>query len=65
MRDVVCSDLRLDERVIDVDLHCFANLFFEHRVDKTLVGRFGVLEIEQHDLVIVEPAVCDENEVCS
>ena len=63
MCDVVSGGLRLDEHVIHLDLHGLANLFFEHHIDETLVGYSCILKTKRHDLVIVEPAVCDEGSV--
>ena len=60
---MVYSGLQLDEHVIHIGLHCVTNLFPDHLVDKMLVGCSGILETEQHDLIIVEPAVCNEGSV--
>ena len=60
MYDVVSSDLRLNKHVIHINLHGLANLLFEHHIDEKLVGRTLVLKTERHNLIIVEPAVCDE-----
>ena len=63
MCDVVSSGPRFEKHVVHIDLYHLANLLFEHHIDKMLVGRSCVLETEWHDLVIVEPAVCDEGSV--
>ena len=53
VRDVVRSDLGLDEHVIYIDLHHFADLFLEHHIDQPLVGRFRILKSKRHHLVAV------------
>ena len=60
---MVSDGLQLDKHVVYIDLHCSTNLLFEHHIDKKLVGCSCVLETKWHDLVIVEPMVCNEEGV--
>ena len=50
----------LDEHIIHIYLHVSPNLFIEHFVDQTLVGRSCIFQFEGHYLVAVEPLVADE-----
>ena len=58
--DVVRGNFGLDEHVIYINLYCLANLFLEHHINQTLVGRSYVLESKGHHLVAVQVVVYDE-----
>ena len=61
--DVVKCNFGLDEYVINIDLHCLIDLFFEHHIDQTLVGCTYILESKGHYPVAVQVAVSDERGV--
>ena len=63
--DVVGGDLDLDDHVVYIDLHCLADLFFEHHVDKRLVGRASVLKSKSHHFVAIQVAIYHERGVFS
>ena len=48
------------EHIIDVDLHCFSELFGKHAVDESLVSCASILKTDRHHPVAVSAAVSYE-----
>ena len=63
VRDMVRGNLGLNEHVIYIDLHRFADLFLKHHIDQPLVGRSHILKSKRHHLIAVQAVVCDERGV--
>ena len=49
-----------DEHIVDINLHCFTELFIEHTVHESLVSCAGVFEAEGHYPVAIGPAISNE-----
>ncbi|KAI5323668.1 hypothetical protein L3X38_032740 [Prunus dulcis] len=62
--DVICTLWGLDQHVIHIDFHNFANLLLEDFIHEPLVGCSGVLQPKGHDLVAVGPSLNDERSFC-
>ncbi|CAL9025497.1 unnamed protein product, partial [Prunus brigantina] len=58
--DVICTLWGLDQHVVHVDFHSFADLLLEDFIHEPLVGCSGVLQPKGHDLVVVGPPLDDE-----
>ena len=60
MVEMLLDDERLDQHVIYVDFHGFAQHVDEYLVDKSLVSCTGILYSKSHDLVTEYAPLSDE-----
>lgn len=48
------------QHVININFYIMANLVAKNFVDEVLVSGFRVLQTKRHDLITVQPLVCNE-----